>query len=204
MHIFNRDKVDLIKQDGSTCKDIAATVAGSELIVIKGGKQIIDVGDLISRSLSNGGNETYQVVDPRYYERTPGAAGPHYQLHVKKLGLPEAQAAIQQITYNVTGNNARVNVGSVDNSTNSVVVGNFAEHIKTIRDELQKLEMPETDRADALEVVDAVELELAKSKPKRAVISTLLDALPKVATISGAVAKIGGLIADGAAALGHL
>jgi hypothetical protein len=43
-----------------------------------------------------------------------------------------------------------------------------------------------------MEVVDAVEGQLAQAKPKKAVISALLDALPKVATITSAVAKIGG------------
>lgn len=69
-----------MKQDGSIADGISASVWGSNLIVIKGGNHIIDVGDLLTRKLSNGGEETYQVIDPKYYERTLGASGPHYQL----------------------------------------------------------------------------------------------------------------------------
>jgi len=192
--ILNRDKVNLIKQDGSRADGISATVAGSDLIVIKGGKQIIDVGDLLTRKLSNGGEETYQVIDPKYYERTPGASGPHYQLKVKKLGVPEASAAVQSIVYNVSGNNARMNVGSIDNSTNIANINEgVGEQLKVLRKEIANLSLSPTAQAEALEVLDSVEEQFAQGKPKRSVVMALLDSLPKVATVAASVAKIAAL-----------
>jgi hypothetical protein len=195
MSLFDRDRVDLLKQDGTKFERITATVGSSELIVIKGSKQVIEIGDLLIRKLSNGGEETYKVLDPQYHERTPGGFGPHYQLKVKKLGVPEAQVAVQHIVYNISGNNARVNVGSVDNSTNISGTSDLNEQLEIIRSELLKLSLPEAERADALDAVDAVEAELAKERPKRGVIFALLNSLPKVAAIADAGAKLGELVA---------
>jgi hypothetical protein len=191
--MFDKDKVNLKKQDGSGAEGIIATVAGSDLIVIKGKKYIIDVGDLLTRKLSNGAEETYQVVDPKYYETTPGSSGPHYQLKVKKLGVPEAKAAFQHIVYNVTGNNARVNVDSVDNSTNIANVHAAGEQIDLLRKEIASLDLSPVTKTEALEVLDAVEAQLGQEKPKRSVVMALLDSLPKVASIAASVAKISDL-----------
>jgi hypothetical protein len=188
--MFDKDKVDLKKLDGSGADGIVATVAGSDLIVIKSNKYIIDVGDLLTRKLSNGAEETYQVVDPKYYETTPGSSGPHYQLKVKKLGVPEARAAFQHIVYNVTGNNARVNVDSVDNSTNIANVHAAGEQIGVLRKEVESLDLSPETKTEALEVLDAVEDQLGQKKPKRSVVMALLDSLPKVASITASVAKI--------------
>lgn len=194
MSILNRDKVNLIKQDGSRAEGISATVSGSNLIVIKGGNQIIDVGDLLTRQLSNGVEETYQVIDPKYYERTPGASGPHYQLKVRKLGVPEASAAVQHIVYNVSGNNARVNVGSVDNSKNITHVNaGIGEQLEVLRREIANLSLSPTEQAEAIEVLDSVEEQFVQGKPKRSVVMALLGSLPKVATVAVAVAKIAAL-----------
>jgi hypothetical protein len=188
--MFDKDKVDLKKLNGSGADGIVATVAGSDLIVIKSNKYIIDVGDLLTRKLSNGAEETYQVVDPKYYETTPGSSGPHYQLKVKKLGVPEARAAFQHIVYNVTGNNARVNVDSVDNSTNIANVHAAGEQIGVLRKEIESLDLSPETKTEALEVLDAVEDQLGQEKPKRSVVMALLDSLPKVASITASVAKI--------------
>ena len=191
--MFDKDRVDLKKLDGAGVDGIVATVAGSDLIVIKGSKYIIDVGDLLTRKLSNGAEETYQVIDPKYYETTPGSSGPHYQLKVKKLGVPEARAAFQHIVYNVTGNNARVNVDSVDNSTNIVNVHAAGEQIEILRREIASLDLSPVTKTEALEVLDAVEDQLGQEKPKRSVVMALLDSLPKVASIAASVAKIADL-----------
>lgn len=195
MSIFNRDKVSLIKQDGSRVDEIASTVSGSDLIVIKGGKQIIDIGDLLVRKLSNGAEETYQVVDPKYYETTPGGAGPHYQLKVKKLGVPEAAAAVQHIVYNVSGNNSRVNVGSVDNSTNVVRVDEgVSAQIEILRAEVSSLGLTLEQQAESIEVLESVVDQFKSGKPKRSVVMALLGALPQAATIATATAKIAALL----------
>lgn len=107
---FNRfltDTVSLLKKNGMTIDGIQASVQ-KDKIFIEGADILIESGDLIHRVMSNGGQETYSVIDPGFQEkfhRIPAG----YQMEVRKLGLPEANRAIQNITYNISGTNNRVN-----------------------------------------------------------------------------------------------
>ncbi len=195
--MFDQDRVNLLKKDGSTVNDIAATISGSDLIVIKlnrnqGKTILIEPGEMIFRKLSNGGEDTFQVVDPCFYERGPGSTGPHYQTRVKKLGLPEAKAAVQSITYNFTGHNSRVNIDSTDNSTNTVLVNSQVnEYLEELKKEILSQDLPLQQQEEALEVISEVRDQFASGKPKRSVVSALLGSLPHVAN----VLKIGAAIA---------
>lgn len=185
--MFDQDRVDLLKPDGSVIEGILSTVSGSNLIVIKMGANlgksiVVRPTDLLRRRLSNGDEETYEVIDPVFYERGPGGA--HYQLKVKKLGLPEAKAAVQRITYNLTGNNSRVNIESVDNSTNLAVVNSqVGMHLDELRRELSSLGLTSQEEAEALEIVDEVQQQFVGGKPKRSIVTALLSSLPHAANI---------------------
>jgi hypothetical protein len=188
--LFNRDTVDLLKQDGTRTTGISATVASSNAIHIGGNKLRIDPGDLILRTIATGAEETFQVVDPVFYDGRMGIPA-HYQLKVKKLGLPEANAAVQHITYNLTGNNARVNVNSVDNSTNVVHVrSDVAEQIETIMAAIRTADLSENEKADALEAVEEVKSQVASGAPKRSVVRTLLAGLPKALEVGASITTI--------------
>ena len=45
---------------------------------------------MIQRKMSNGGEETYEVIDPGFHEGIGGIKA-HYQMTHRKLGLPEAE-----------------------------------------------------------------------------------------------------------------
>ncbi|RQX88312.1 hypothetical protein DF112_34570 [Burkholderia stagnalis] len=184
------DRVSVLKADGSRYDDIAASVQGRK-IFINQATPLIEPADLVVRKMSNGGEETFKVIDPGFHERFHGIpAG--YQMTVEKLGLPEARRAVQSITYNVTGDNARINHHSVDNSTN-VVAGDGAvqKELAALRREVEALELSIADRQAALDVVEAVDAQFSAGKPKRSVVVALLAALPQVAnvaTIASAIA----------------
>jgi hypothetical protein len=186
------DRVSILKTDGQRHDDIPASVQGRK-IFINQAKPLIEPADLVVRKMSNGGEETFKVIDPGFHEHFHGIpAG--YQMTVEKLGLPEAKKAVQSITYNVTGNNARINHQSVDNSTN-VIVGDGAaqEQLAALRREVQALNLSASERQAALDVVDAVDAQFSVGKPKRSVVAALLAALPQVAnvaTIAGAIATL--------------
>ena len=112
------DTVSLIKQDGTTVGGIKASVQ-SKNIFIQGHEPLIESGDLVQRKMSNGAEETYEVIDPGFHEEFHGIPA-RYKMDVRKLGVPEAKSAIHSVTYNVTGNNARINQNSVDQSVNVV------------------------------------------------------------------------------------
>ncbi|HBO5664197.1 hypothetical protein AN460_13515 [Pseudomonas aeruginosa] len=179
---FMTDTISVQKQNGEKIEGLKAAVQ-SHQIDLDRADVLIEVGDLIERRMSNGATETYEVIDPVFHEAFHGIPA-HYQMKVKKLGVPEAKARIQSITYNINGNNARVNHDSVDNSTNTVTIGGgLQEHVDSLRQIIATLQDVQ-ERKDATDIVDAVEANLASQKPSKTVVSTLLGALPHMASIS--------------------
>jgi hypothetical protein len=75
-------------------------------------------GDIYVRHLSNGDTEQYEVLEPGFHEAFHGIPA-SYQSRVQKVTTrPKQVAPPSSIT--IHGDNARVNYGSVDNSTNTV------------------------------------------------------------------------------------
>ncbi len=183
------DRVSLIKQDGSVAEGIKANVQKNK-IFIQGTEHLIEPRDLIQRKMSNGGEETYEVIDPEFHEQFHGIpAG--YQMDVRKLGIPEAKSAIQTITYNVTGHNARINQNSVDQSVNIVnVAPDVVENLEALRLEIERLLPEGEERNSASEVIDAIEDQFGSGSPKKSVIGALLRGLPA----AGSIASIGSFL----------
>ena len=180
---FMIDKITLIKKDGSKFENIPASVQKGKIFV-EGSKYLFEPGDLAIRRMSNGAEETFEIIDPGFIEKFHGI-DEHYQMDVRKLGLPEAKKAIQNITYNFTGNNSRLNQNSVDNSINVVNINpEIAEHLEALRNEILRLKLSEAEKINAKEIVDAISTQFEKEKPSKVVIQTLLSALPKAASIA--------------------
>lgn len=116
-------EVTLIKQDGSKVyEDIKANVQ-PEKIFIDDGSLPLEEGDVITHKLKNGITEKYLILDTGFYGGIPELQD-HYQARVKKLSAIQTQKElsppVQQIINNVSGNNPRVNMNSIDNSVNTV------------------------------------------------------------------------------------
>ena len=115
---------------------------------------VIHVGDEIRRKLPNGTEETFEVVDPVYYEGLGGAIPPHYQVKIRRKGaFPSGTGG--HLTFNVSGQNSRVNIGSVDRSTNLAASGDvfdFTTQVtKSISDPAAKKEL-----IAAIEEIDGI------------------------------------------------
>ena len=184
--VFDRlltDTVTLIKRDGTTVDGIKASVQSKNIFIMRN-DLLIETGDLVQRKMSNGGEETYEVIDPGFHEklhRIPAG----YQMVVRKLGIPEAKSAIHSVTFNVSGNNARINQNSVDQSINVVQMSSeIAEKLEALRNEIIRVVEEESQRTEALEVVDAIEQEFKSSSPKQAVVRALVQGLPAAGTIA--------------------
>ena len=178
---FMTDNIIVRKQSGEVLEGLKASVQRSQ-IFLERSDVLIEPRDLIERRMSNGAVETFEVIDPGFQEAFHGIDA-HYQMSVRKLGLPEAKQRIESTTYNITGHNARINNHSVDQSSNTVNIGtDLRECIDGLRQVIQSLTDAQ-QKQDALEIVDAVELQLALPKPSKTVISTLLTALPHLASI---------------------
>ncbi|SDG86187.1 hypothetical protein SAMN05216588_101221 [Pseudomonas flavescens] len=195
MSLMQTDKLSLLKQDGTRTDGILGVVTAKGIFLEvsqPGVKKMprVEPGDLFIRFTSVG-DETYEVLDPRFYELEAGLTDAHYQCKVKKLGVPEAKAAVQSITYNVSGNNSRVNVNSVDNSVNTVNVDSqVTQLISDIRNAIKAADLPACDAQEALEVVDMVEEQFQSAKPKRSVVRALLQSLPTALSVASSIAGI--------------
>jgi hypothetical protein len=185
-----KDKIKVLKSDGQESEELSANVQ-SKGICLMSASVLIEPNDLIQRKMSNGGTETFQVLDPGFNEAMGRNMPAHYQMKVKKLGLPETEKAIQSIIYNLNGNNTRVNNDSTDNSTNIVNINNdVAEHIAMLRDEIKRLVDSTEKQNEAYEIVDAIEGQFDSAKPSKTVLNTLINALPS----AGSIASIGSFL----------
>ncbi len=188
-----RDTVSLLKKNGETHTQIKANVQKNKMTIHRS-DLLIESGDLIQRKMSNGGEEIYEVIDPGYHEK--GRLIPAgYQMDVKKLGLTESEKAVQSITYNISGNNARINQNSVDNSVN-VVHSNqeLLEYIQALREEVIRLQLGASETKEAMEIIDTVENQANSNNPSKTVVKTLLKGLPHVGNIASIVSSIVSLI----------
>ncbi|TQP21870.1 hypothetical protein [Vibrio cholerae] len=184
-----KDKVTVLKKNGDKFEDIQASVQTQKTFIHRS-DILIETGDLIQRKMSNGGTETYEVIDPGFHEG--GSMIPAgYQIKHKNLGLPEAEKAVQKIIYNLNGTNSRVNNHSVDNSTNIANENSdIFEHIELLRFEINRLIHSSQEKNDALEIVDAIEEQFSSEKPSKAVVNTLIASLPH----AGSIASIGSFL----------
>lgn len=96
----------------------------------------------------------------------------------------KVQRAMQHITYNINGSNARVNNHSIDNSVNTVTFTTVLNHIQELRDEIERAPLTVDQKADAVEVVDEIEAQVASGKPKKGVLSALFASLPAIESIT--------------------
>jgi hypothetical protein len=88
-----KDTVSLLKKNGEKTNGIRAGVQKRKIFIDRS-DILIETGDLIQRKMSNGGEETYEVIDPGFYERHGGITA-HYQMDVKKLVPSEAKKTTQ-------------------------------------------------------------------------------------------------------------
>ena len=121
------DRLTIVKQDGTVIRDVGASVQ-SKMIFISDEKLPLEEGDKIYRQLPSGLVETFVVMDKGFIA-SPFAGMSHYEVKYRKEGSLDRKAFDRIINvYNVSGQNARVNIQSVDNSVNTVSSGNvFAD-----------------------------------------------------------------------------
>ena len=182
---FNNDTVSLMKKNGDCFDAIKASVQPDKIFIDRS-DILIETGDLIRRKMSNGGEETYEVIDPVFYEKIHRIPA-HYQIDVIKLGVPQAKKAIQNITFNISGKNTRFNQNSVDLSTNIVNVNQeLINHVNDLRAEVIKHELSK----EVVELVDAIEGQVYSENSSKSIVSSLVRSLPKL----GNIASIGSLI----------
>jgi len=127
---FARDTVILKKQNGEVISDIKANVQ-KDKIFIHDNTLPIEEGDRLVRTLPNGLEESYIVIDRGYREKLHSIDA-HYQCEVQKESSMQYKEWASSITNHFYGANSRVNIGSTDNSSNVVNINK-----DTVFDELR-------------------------------------------------------------------
>lgn len=190
---FATDSITIVKTDGQKFEGLKASVQ-RDRIFFWNSSILVEPKDLIQRNMSNGGVETYEVIDPNFIEKIMDFSA-HYQMRVRKLGLPEVEKAFQTITYNINGVNARVNNNSVDNSTNlASMAPGVEELISKLRADIQSIPLSIEEKQEVLELVDEIEAQAATGKPKKGVTKSLIAALPAVESVTAIAASLSTLL----------
>ena len=183
------DQLLLRKKSGEVVEGIKSAVTPNAIITERYDVPI-ESGDLLVRKLPSGIEETFKIIDPGFYQGFSGISS-GYKISYKKLGIPEAEAEIKNITYNFHGNNARVNNNSTDNSHNIVNINSeLYESVEALKAEINRLELSAEEKSEAIEVVSAIEEQCKNERPSKVVVNALIKSLPTAASI----ASIGSLI----------
>jgi hypothetical protein len=153
-----KDKVTLIKKNGSKFEDIKSSVQRDKIFIGDSTLEIVE-GDTITRLLSNGLIESYIVTRSMFYEKQHGIPA-HYQLSVRKETELEP-VPTGGVTYinNVSGN-GRLNIQSTDNSINFIGANN--ELFNKIKDVLVNSDISSEERAEIISHVDEMEASVGK------------------------------------------
>ncbi|WP_032632982.1 hypothetical protein [Pseudomonas viridiflava] len=196
--IFNdlaNDNISILKRNGERFDELKASVQKGQ-IFFWNSSILIEPKDLIVRHMSNRGTETFEVVDPGFREASL-AVQAHYQMSVRRLGDAEAEKVSHSTVYNFHGDNARVNNQSVDNSVNTAYSNTeISNLVSGLRSEVEKMELPESEKLEALEVVDEIKTQIDSPTPKKNIVRRLIDSLPKVESLTTIGASIMTMLGD--------
>jgi hypothetical protein len=152
MDLLNQcnEKVTVERQDGSRHENVDALVTG-KMILIPNARVPLAPGDSILRQLPSGLVERLVVTDPGFYAAVHDFPD-HYQVKYRRQGQQRAEVPGYQI--HLTGDNARVNISSTDNSVNTV--NRFSYDLAALARELPMLRTALLERAKAPEQYAAI------------------------------------------------
>lgn len=157
------DKVTLVKNNGEKVKSGIPAQVSSNQIIIFDSSLPIEVGDHILRQLKNGLVEDFIVDDP-CFQTGLGDIPDSFQIQVHRSNEPTAKPEV--IINHISGNNARVNIGSTDNSTN--IVGDHNELFSTMNQLIEENIESAIERARLKDLVSKLKENIGKPNFKSA------------------------------------
>jgi hypothetical protein len=125
---FPQSDIDIVAPDG-TVRHRTKAIVDAKSVTVPDSSLVIERGDEIRRRIPSGIEETFEVVDPVFLEKSKRIPA-HYQVKVRKKGMfPSGQGG--NYSFNISGQNARVSIGSHDHSTNIATQGDVFGDIST-------------------------------------------------------------------------
>lgn len=139
-NVFPKSEFKVVAPDG-TVRGMVKGIFDPKVITVPDTAALIMAGDEMRRTLPNGTEEAFEVLDPVYHE-TFHAIPAHYQVKIRRKGaFPAGRGG----NFNITlSGNARLNLNSNDHSTNIIadnsVFGEIRSALKGADIETEKLD----------------------------------------------------------------
>ena len=128
--------IKLIKTNGQVFENIKVIIT-PDTVFIEDEKIPVEANDTIEHILPSGIVQIFEILDPGYCGKHKGF--PAYKCKIRKKSNNSKNNKISPVTYNLHGTNSRVNVNSVDNSVNNIILDEnnvFDELMNTIEKQL--------------------------------------------------------------------
>lgn len=157
---FPQSDIEVVGKSGEV-KAKTRAIIDSKLATIPDASVHIEPGDEIRRRIPSGIEEAFEVIDPVYFPDNGGMIPAHLQVKIQRKGTFQPGTG-GNFNFFVSGNNARVNFQSTDNSQNSINEASvFAELASTIREQIAEA----SARDELLQLVAEMH-ENSQDKPK--------------------------------------
>lgn len=148
------EELSFLKADGSGRIDgIKGLVTGKKLITFDTSLPI-QPNDRFLRKLPSGLVEEYIVENPGFQSSLGGAVEPHYQIDIRRSDAPPATA--QTTINNIQGENARINIHSVDNSQNFSVSTSDDEIFQELKEKLLGANLDDAEEKAIFEAIEGM------------------------------------------------
>ncbi len=134
---FPKSTFEIVSRQGVSVQTVEGLFS-KDSITIPDTSVVLTPGDELRRRIPNGTEETYEVLEPVFYERFGGIPA-HFQVKVKRKGVYPAKSG-GNYNIRINGNNARINIHSTDESTNYI---GETTVFRDVRQGLERAEIPE-------------------------------------------------------------
>lgn len=173
------DNLKIIKNDNKVIESIKGSVQGNKIVIMRS-DILIEKGDTIERIMSNGGIETFEVLNPNFHEKQRSFSA-YYDMEVVNIKNKKESKNDNNNSNNIYNINVE-KVGII--STGSHSINNYNEN--NINNDIDKLinEIKKLKLDDEKQIV--LDLENLKSNKENAksVLANLLTRFSEVATIT--------------------
>jgi len=123
---FPKEKANIIKANKTIIENVEVLFTPN-VALIQDVSILLEDGDIIERNLPNGLKDSYLVLDRGFTKGIGRSIPDHYQAKIQKQNSVKKSIAGNSVTNNIInnyGNMDKVNLNSIDNSTNISITEN--------------------------------------------------------------------------------
>lgn len=182
--IAMKDNLKIIKNDNKIIESTKGSVQGNKIFIMRS-DILIEKGDIVERIMSNGGIETFEVLNPNFNEKHGGISA-YYQMEV--VNIKNKKESKNDNNFNNVYNINVEKVGILSTGSHSINTyneNNINNDIDNLINEIKKLEL-----VDEKQIILKLENLKSNKENAKSVLVNLLTRFSEVATISSFVIEI--------------